>query len=226
MKGCGGAGSIAAPRSHLALGAAGDAQDARGSPSPRPLFLCRFCPGSPGRLRCQRLHGSQPVRLPSGRSCVGMEVGGALFAFPRCVRALPVLKLNLRSPPGCSKNTTMSGCLAACCANRNCTAWNYHVSSTNPMHNVRSCWLTTAEEPRITLASHDESDANDVWYGHVSCPALSLLFLPRHRFTHRVGGSSKSVRDCTDGGCTAPAPPTPQWPAGSVCLLTMVRGCN
>jgi hypothetical protein len=80
-----------------------------------------------------------------------------------------------------SNDTTRTGCLAACCAHANCTAWNYHLSSADPSHNVRSCWLSTAAAPLVTLVSldPDEPADADVW----------------------VGGSKRSVT-CQEGGCT------------------------
>ena len=66
-----------------------------------------------------------------------------------------------------SKNTTRAGCLEACCGIANCTAWNYHVSSADPSHNVRSCWLSTDDDPVVTLVSLDPAEpaARDVWVG-------------------------------------------------------------
>ena len=66
-----------------------------------------------------------------------------------------------------SKNTTRAGCLEACCGIANCTAWNYHLSSADPSHNVQSCWLSTDDDPLVTLVSLDPAEpaAADVWVG-------------------------------------------------------------
>ena len=72
-----------------------------------------------------------------------------------------------------SKNTTAAECLTACCGLANCTAWNYHLSSADPEHNVRSCWLSTLGEPRVTPVSKDpgEPENADVWVGGSKRPA-------------------------------------------------------
>jgi hypothetical protein len=57
-------------------------------------------------------------------------------------------------------NHTTQTCLAACCARRNCTAWNYHVSSTNPSHHPTDCWLAMATHPKAAAGG-----AQDVWAG-------------------------------------------------------------
>eukprot|EP01043_Picozoa_sp_COSAG02_P039761 COSAG02_NODE_3162_length_7248_cov_147.217793_4_plen_234_part_00 len=66
-----------------------------------------------------------------------------------------------------SNSTTRDGCLAACCGRADCTAWNYHLSSADPAHNVRSCWLSAEAEPLVTLVSQDpgEPENADVWVG-------------------------------------------------------------
>ena len=51
-------------------------------------------------------------------------------------------------------------CLAACCATPTCTAWNYHVSSTDPTHHPYTCWLTNATTPFV-----DHGQDVDVWAG-------------------------------------------------------------
>jgi hypothetical protein len=51
-------------------------------------------------------------------------------------------------------------CLKACCAQTNCTAWNYHVSSTDSTHHPKECWLSTLQHP---VARPGES--SDVWAG-------------------------------------------------------------
>jgi hypothetical protein len=92
-----------------------------------------------------------------------------------------------------SKNTTAAGCLAACCARAGCVAWNYHSSSHNPTHNVRSCWLSSEAAPTVTNVSDDSNFDGDVW----------------------EGGASKRCCDDTNGGCPGhrkPLPPPP--PAG------------
>ncbi len=66
-----------------------------------------------------------------------------------------------------SNSTTRDGCLAACCGRANCSAWNYHLSSADPAHNVRSCWLSTEAEPLLTPVRQDpgEPENADVWVG-------------------------------------------------------------
>ena len=66
-----------------------------------------------------------------------------------------------------SKNASRAECLAACCGLATCTAWNYHLSSADPSHNVRSCWLSTDAAPLVALVSADPSEpaAADVWVG-------------------------------------------------------------
>lgn len=72
-------------------------------------------------------------------------------------------------------------------------AWNYHASSSNPAHNVLSCWLSYARrgyQTPVTRVSHDKTYADDVWFG----------------------GARTPVCDDTSGGCArppAPAPPPP-----------------
>ena len=57
-------------------------------------------------------------------------------------------------------NFTAASCLAACCSRSNCTAWNYHVSSTNPSHHPTDCWLSVADHPTAQKGTSD-----DVWAG-------------------------------------------------------------
>jgi hypothetical protein len=80
-----------------------------------------------------------------------------------------------------SKSTTRQGCLAACCGLANCTAWNYHLSSADPAHNVRSCWLSAENEPLVTPVSQDPGEpANaDVWVG--GSKRQTREDQPRHR---------------------------------------------
>jgi hypothetical protein len=99
-----------------------------------------------------------------------------------------------------SCNTTAAECRAACCRlggssdqEGGCVAWNYHASSSNPAHNVLSCWLSYARrgyQTPVTRVSHDKTYADDVW----------------------VGAARTPVCDDTSGGCAkppAPAPPPP-----------------
>lgn len=66
-------------------------------------------------------------------------------------------------------NTTLEGCLAACCAMPNCTAWNLHLASTDPSHHAHQCWLTSAAAIKATPGR-----AMDTWVGGsrvpVQCP--------------------------------------------------------
>ena len=73
-----------------------------------------------------------------------------------------------------SPHTTAAACLAACCASSTCTAWNYHVSSTNPTHHPLACWLTTAATPSV-----QKGDASDVWVGG-SRHSVSANSTPHH----------------------------------------------
>jgi hypothetical protein len=95
-----------------------------------------------------------------------------------------------------SKSTTRDQCLAACCRLANCTAWNYHLSSADPKHNVRSCWLSAEAEPLVTPVSQDpgEPENADVWVGGSKRPTRSNQ--PQHpRFSNipQCDGSDYSV---------------------------------
>lgn len=59
-------------------------------------------------------------------------------------------------------NTTVEKCLALCCSlgAARCTSWNYHVSSTNPSHHPRQCWLSNLTHPPAK-----PGDASDAWVG-------------------------------------------------------------
>ena len=104
------------------------------------------------------------------------------------------------------KHATAAGCLAVCCGLAgNCTAWNYHVSSANPKHNVRSCWLSLVGqgEPQVTRVSHDSTNDDDVW----------------------VGGSRTPVRDVTPGPKPPCAPtPCPNNPGVTYCTSNTSLG--
>lgn len=158
------------------------------------------------------------------RELAGARRVAAMASFLLPITIIAAATLSAASPPPCtarfaahnlsglrlvggdseySKNTTQSACIAACCAEPTCTAWNYHVSSANPRHNVRSCWLSTAAEPEVTLASRDSTDDDDVW----------------------DGGSRRAVKDCTQSGCSS-HPPGPEWPAGATPRPTSCDGSN
>ena len=62
--------------------------------------------------------------------------------------------------------TSAAGCVAACCAHTaagaNCSAWQWHVSSTNPSHHPKECWLFLAPgAPRVL----GPTDKTDKWVG-------------------------------------------------------------
>jgi hypothetical protein len=61
------------------------------------------------------------------------------------------------------KVVTAAECVAACCDDStsfNCTAWNFHVSSTDPTHHPLECWLTNASAPVVAKGL-----PVDVWVG-------------------------------------------------------------
>lgn len=94
-----------------------------------------------------------------------------------------------------SKSTTRDQCLAACCRLANCTAWNYHLSSADPKHNVRSCWLSAEAEPLVTPVSQDpgEPENADVWVGGSKRPTRSNQQHPRFSNIPQCDGSDYSV---------------------------------
>eukprot|EP00039_Didymoeca_costata_P002094 m.57479 g.57479 ORF g.57479 m.57479 type:complete len:914 (+) comp11111_c0_seq1:86-2827(+) len=57
-------------------------------------------------------------------------------------------------------NTTNEKCFALCCSQKNCTAWNYHVSSTDKTHHPKECWLSTSTTPQFKPGM-----SSDVWTG-------------------------------------------------------------
>eukprot|EP00041_Stephanoeca_diplocostata_P034184 m.1149850 g.1149850 ORF g.1149850 m.1149850 type:complete len:945 (-) comp24476_c0_seq75:328-3162(-) len=59
-----------------------------------------------------------------------------------------------------AKNTTAQACLQLCCQQSNCTAWQFHVSSTDPTHHPLECWLSAMSSPSVSPAS-----PVDVWVG-------------------------------------------------------------
>ncbi len=59
-----------------------------------------------------------------------------------------------------SPNTTAETCQAECCRRPDCTAWNYHVSSTDPTHHPLACWLSNSTTPNVAVGEH-----TDVWLG-------------------------------------------------------------
>lgn len=69
-----------------------------------------------------------------------------------------------------SKNATTLQCLALCCASvsgARCTAWNLHLSSTDPTHHPGECWLST----NTTSIAAQPATAVDVWVGGSAVPA-------------------------------------------------------
>lgn len=59
------------------------------------------------------------------------------------------------------ETTTAEECMQACCATAPyCTAWNYHVSSTDPTHHPRECWLSNSSSPIV-----QKGQPSDVWVG-------------------------------------------------------------
>ena len=59
-----------------------------------------------------------------------------------------------------SPHTTAQACMAECCRRPDCTAWNYHVSSTDPTHHPLACWLSNSTAPNVAVGEHA-----DVWVG-------------------------------------------------------------
>eukprot|EP00041_Stephanoeca_diplocostata_P034178 m.1148998 g.1148998 ORF g.1148998 m.1148998 type:complete len:262 (-) comp24476_c0_seq29:4587-5372(-) len=59
-----------------------------------------------------------------------------------------------------AKDITAQACLQLCCQQSNCTAWQFHVSSTDPTHNPLECWLSALSSPPVSPAS-----PVDVWVG-------------------------------------------------------------
>ena len=59
------------------------------------------------------------------------------------------------------KTPTPEACMQACCAAAShCMAWNYHVSSTDPTHHPRECWLSNSSSPVVQTG-----ERSDVWVG-------------------------------------------------------------
>ena len=60
-----------------------------------------------------------------------------------------------------ANGTSAEECLKACCSLglEKCTAWQFHVSSTDPTHHPRECWLQQGA-PQVVPSS-----PTDVWVG-------------------------------------------------------------
>ena len=65
-----------------------------------------------------------------------------------------------------AKQSSAEECLQACCnlGLDKCTAWQYHVSSTDPTHHPRECWIKQGT-PQVVSAS-----STDVWVGGSMLP--------------------------------------------------------
>ena len=73
----------------------------------------------------------------------------------------------------------MPRCLSACCALSGCSAWQCHISSTDPTHHPNECWLLT-RTPFVVASS-----PKDVWLGISTGTASPYLEPPpRQTQTH------------------------------------------
>lgn len=80
-------------------------------------------------------------------------------------------------------HTTAEACLQACCAASSCTAYNYHVSSTDPTHHPRACWLSNQTRPAVVVGQ-----SSDVWVGGSKVP-VAHAHAPSHGSSTGGGAS-------------------------------------
>ena len=99
-------------------------------------------------------------------SSVCLVLGSALGTqdSPSCSASLyPINLSNVQLMGGDSAvftNGSAALCLQACCDSPSCTAWNYHVSSTDPSHHPGMCWLSNQSYPTARAG-----EKSDVWQG-------------------------------------------------------------
>ena len=81
-------------------------------------------------------------------------------------------------------------CLAACCDLPSCSAWQYHISSTDPTHHPNECWLSTGI-PTVVVSS-----PSDVWEGGskaIPMPQRGGIRYPPPSITARLNTPAREI---------------------------------
>ena len=90
-------------------------------------------------------------------------------------------------------NVSPAACRSSCCARPGtgsaatgpkCTAWQYHMSSTDPSHHPKECWLSFSDPPEFV----GPSEQSDVWVGGATAASPGPPPAPHH--TGGGGGST------------------------------------